>query len=487
MSTATTTTSAATPLLELTGKMHGGTPIRWWVLWQVSFLSFNQSLFWITFSPIAEPTMKYYAVDNGTVLWWLNVGVVAAIVFFPLSVKLMESGSGVKRISVLSAALQAGAMISRLFAVWAGQPTAKWSIVVVYVAQFTVGAVGPLVMAVPPLLSAQWFPPKERATATAIASLANNFGSAVGFILGIYTVVRPSQIPRLLYIHAGLAALNLVMILAHFPAKPAIPPSAAAGEQSSQSEHSGDHDGDKNGSGTAAGLRGCSGILKVVTNPWLMLVAIGGGTINGVFNVWSASLVQLLQPMNYTSSSGHTFDQNTCGWLGFGATLALIVGGVITGAVADLPPFNRRMKETVVTLTALTAAMMVYFTLALPNAAVHKKIFPSSFASICVLITLSAFVLGGSIPLMYELGAEMTYPVPASTSSNVIVLILNIGAFIFLFIANPLLDSEAMNLVISGVALLAVLLLSITKVDYRRQAAEAAAAETAKKRTKYIQ
>ena len=37
---------------------YGGTPIRWWVLWQVSFLSFNQSLFWITFSPIADPTMK---------------------------------------------------------------------------------------------------------------------------------------------------------------------------------------------------------------------------------------------------------------------------------------------------------------------------------------------------------------------------------------------------------------------------------------------
>ena len=59
----------------------------------------------------------------------------------------------------------------------------------------------------------------------------------------------------------------------------------------------------------------------------------------------------------------------------------------------------------------------LYFTLALPNAAVHKQILPSSFASICALITMSAFVLGGSIPLMYELGAEMTYPVPVTTLS----------------------------------------------------------------------
>jgi hypothetical protein len=48
-------------------------------------------------------------------------------------------------------------------------------------------------------------------------------------------------------------------------------------------------------------------------------------------------------------------------------------------------------------------------------------------------------VLGGVIPLMYELGAEMTYPIPESTQANVIVMILNVGAFIFLFAAGPLL------------------------------------------------
>ena len=62
-----------------------------------------------------------------------------------------------------------------------------------------------------------------------------------------------------------------------------------------------------------------------------------------------------------------------------------------------------------------------------------------------------------------------------------IVLILNVGAFVFLFVANPLLDSEAMNLVISGVAVLAVVLLAVTKADYRRQAAEAAAASNLRK------
>jgi MFS family permease len=87
---------------------------------------------------------------------------------------------------------------------------------------------GPLVMAAPPLLSAQWFPDRERTTATAIASLANNFGSAGGFLLGPLLVKEAADLPKLLYAHAALAGANLLLILAYFPTKPSEPPSAAA-------------------------------------------------------------------------------------------------------------------------------------------------------------------------------------------------------------------------------------------------------------------
>ena len=78
--------------------------------------------------------------------------------------------------------------------VWLGQPGSLWGIAVVYIAQFIVGAVGPLVMSVPPLLSAQWFGEDERAAATAICSLANNFGSAAGFLLGNFAVQHSEQV-----------------------------------------------------------------------------------------------------------------------------------------------------------------------------------------------------------------------------------------------------------------------------------------------------
>ena len=46
------------------------------------------------------------------------------------------------------------------------------------------GLAGPVAMAAAPVLSATWFPLRERTTATAIMSMANNLGVALSFILG---------------------------------------------------------------------------------------------------------------------------------------------------------------------------------------------------------------------------------------------------------------------------------------------------------------
>ena len=47
-----------------------------------------------------------------------------------------------------------------------------------------VGAGGSVPFAGPPLLSSIWFPPDQRATATAGISFANYFGVAMAFIIG---------------------------------------------------------------------------------------------------------------------------------------------------------------------------------------------------------------------------------------------------------------------------------------------------------------
>ena len=50
-------------------------------------------------------------------------------------------------------------------------------------------ASGTVALGAPPLVSATWFPPSERTTATAIGTLAGSFGIAAAFAVG------PAMVP----------------------------------------------------------------------------------------------------------------------------------------------------------------------------------------------------------------------------------------------------------------------------------------------------
>eukprot|EP00039_Didymoeca_costata_P029249 m.23838 g.23838 ORF g.23838 m.23838 type:complete len:468 (-) comp7545_c0_seq1:41-1444(-) len=431
-------------------------PVRWWILLQVSFVSFNQSLFWITFSPIYGPSKEYFGVSTSIVTWWLNIGVVAAMLFFPISVKLMERQGSIKTVIVLSGVLQAIGMCARLLTMI--HPTSTWATVVIFFAQILIGVVGPLVMSIPPLVSAQWFGEHERPFATAISTLANSTGSAFGFIMSSYLAAKADQMPTLLYTHAGIAVANLVMILMYFPAAPRTPPSAVALEYAQ---------GKRGSSSSSSTQSKDETLFAVLQNPSFMILGLSGGMLAGVFNAWSGSFDDILHPLN-----PKRFTQTLNSWLGFGCTIAAIAGGTILGRLTDIDFFFRNMKGSLTLMATITSIIMTYFTLALPSTISSKPLLPSTFYVTCALIVTSAFFLGGVFPIMYELAAELTYPAPESTAANVIVLIINIAAFIFLFTLDTLNKLKALNLVMTGTAVLGIVLFLAVKPVYRRRAAE---------------
>ena len=55
--------------------------------------------------------------------------------------------------------------------------------------QIWIGLANPLVVAAPSTFSNTWFPPEQRTMATAMATVGNILGHAVGFILGKYQYV----------------------------------------------------------------------------------------------------------------------------------------------------------------------------------------------------------------------------------------------------------------------------------------------------------
>ena len=76
-------------------------------------------------------------------------------------------------------------------------------------------------------------------------------------------------------------------------------------------------------------------------------------------NAWSGSLDLLLPEPQFTSK--------TAGWVGFSMTCSTVIGGLVSGPIADrVPLFHRRLKLLICSILVLATASCVWISLALP-------------------------------------------------------------------------------------------------------------------------
>ena len=72
-----------------------------------------------------------------------------------------------------------------------------YALILAHIAQILNSLSGPILLTVPPLVSAQWFPPQSRATATSLGFMANYFGTAISYTIALI-VNKTEQILPLL-------------------------------------------------------------------------------------------------------------------------------------------------------------------------------------------------------------------------------------------------------------------------------------------------
>lgn len=190
-------------------------------------------------------------------------------------------------------------------------------------------------MAAAPMVSAAWFPPEQRTTATAISSLACYSGTALSFVIGpllvpdVLSYVNQTElhnattdghisfvelrryfnqtereffkgkIMNLMYIELAITTATMICVIAHFPEKPKLPPSVTAAV------------------GRLEFKVGAKSLLKNAQF-WLLVFIYGIGT--GVYGGW-CSILDL-------NLSQFDISQKTAGWLGFGAVVAGSVSGI---------------------------------------------------------------------------------------------------------------------------------------------------------------
>ena len=196
--------------------------------------------------------------------------------------------------------------------------------IVINLGQFLVMAGGPVAIGAPPLVSATWFPPRERTTATAIGTLAGYFGIAIAFAVGpamVPNMVQASrvgnstasekvqnlakimnhQITRYTYFELGLCTVVFLCILLYFPSRPPLPPSLTSSRSHALS--------------TKASFR------LVAKNGQFWLLMTLTGLSFGIYFGWLSMLDVFLAKFKV--------DPITAGWLGCGATLAGVVSGIV--------------------------------------------------------------------------------------------------------------------------------------------------------------
>lgn len=183
--------------------------------------------------------MTHYDISADTVNLLLNWGAIMSWPGIPLTMFLAKQKGGLRVCILVASSLTFACTVLRLIPEWApsiflapqGGSNAA-GMMFVHLGHILVSLAGPLVMSTPAQLAQIWYGDNERATATAVGSVANNSGVALAFLIGPAIVAGdPNRIPGLLYCHFVLSAVSLVLICTYFPARPAQAPSLTAALQ----------------------------------------------------------------------------------------------------------------------------------------------------------------------------------------------------------------------------------------------------------------
>ncbi|XP_071103050.1 solute carrier family 49 member 4 homolog [Haliotis cracherodii] len=412
------------PLLDYRGSIKSYKS-RWYVLVVFSYAALLQTGLWNTFGPIAQSAKAVFGWTDANIGMLNNWGNIMNVVFmFPMAWLLDVKGL---RISMLLCAVLM-VFLTAIRCITSDAVAATW---LINIAAIVNGVAGTVPSAGPALLSATWFPPKERATATAVSSISGILGMSVGFIIGPLLVPQPEEqslnmtdilhmnsssqgnsnsfnvtppanlsevrrgIMRLMYIECAACVLLLLLVVVYFPAKPPSPPSLTASME------------------RTSYLQGLKGLF---THKRFLVIMVAFSVPTGVFSVFAAVLDVVLDGIGIT--------QYHAGCIGFYATTGACVAALLVSRIVDL--FLRHMKMLLLVLFVLATTATLWFVL------LRLSFIPFSMVSLYTSCILMGVFISGCIPLFFELGCEASYPIAEGVTVGVLTLANNLTGVIFL-------------------------------------------------------
>ena len=318
-------------------------------------LSLLQCAVWNTFGPIYESVNYAYDWSDTTVALQANWGTFTFIIIvFPLCWLLERYGLRITTI-VVSTLVACGATLRfvsthvTVFSIFAN----VCSILNGFAGKKSTSKsassntkkliTGATIMSSPPALSAIWFPPEERTTATCINQVFNMLGNGVSFVVGPLLVsdtnlnttskeVIRSDIQLYMGIEAAVAIVLWLLFIVYFPKEPPTPPSASASIPRTDFKE---------------------GMKTLLRNKNVLLCTFGYGLSGGIIGAWQGVMAINFRPLGV--------DDEESGYVGLVTCLATAPIAILTAYLTD--HIRKHMKVTLVILLVLEALSFTWLTL----------------------------------------------------------------------------------------------------------------------------
>lgn len=171
---------------------------------QITLLNIIVSWNWLTFAPVSKTSSQYFNVSESGINWLSTGFLFAFVVASPAAVYTLNRS--VKTAMITAACL----MIVGSWIRYAGGRAGgggDGTFGVVLFGQMIIGLAQPFVLAAPTRFSDQWFMETGRISATAVASLGNPFGGALGQLIDPFWADKPGEIPNMVLYVAILVCL----------------------------------------------------------------------------------------------------------------------------------------------------------------------------------------------------------------------------------------------------------------------------------------
>ncbi len=362
-------------------------PRRWIALISLMAVTLACEVEWLAHAAVARPAAAFYA-GQFSASSILNIDflsmsymLVFLIACLPASWLLDKKGLGV--------GVGIGSVLTIIGSVGKGVFAGSFAAQAVF--QLVLALAQPFLINAATTMARDWFPVKERATATGLASLSQYLGFVAALVLAPAMVqVNPalpgygSGIDSALRVFAGLSAASGLLALIFV----------------------------RRGPNRKAGANG-GGFLSSLKLLWsradfrwtLLLFFLGLGIMNTV----TAMTDSIAAAMGIVDSNGY---------LGVGLILGGILGAVVLPILSDL--FGKR-KAFLVLCMALTVPALWALALA-----------PGGLYALAIAaMSLLGFALMSAGPIGFQYAAEVTSPAPESASQGVLLLVGQISGLVF--------------------------------------------------------